>query len=401
MPVTKNNPRKLASGRWQYRYIKPDGSEGSVTKPEQAEAKRAGQKLEQQVDTGEWIDPRLGETPFGEVWPRYLRSKKKLKDRTRDEYDRDHRHWCARPLSEERPFNRPIDDMPIKRIDAELILDLVDLMEDRGLSSSRIHNVCVQIRAAVRFAVDKDWLAKDPLKGLELPNVETDERRPLDHDEVDRLIAAALEVDRGGRWAADVVTGLVETGMRFGEMSGLRVDAVTLNPDAYADPNADHIGDIRVFRQATKAGDTDDSTKRRKFVLIPVSRRLYPVLERCVAGKTPDALVFTRPDGGRVWNTGFHPIFKAMLTVAHIDQRVRLHDLRHTFGTNMANTPGVPLHWVAELMGHTSINTTKRYVHTTPEHLASAMARGERHRQEQAERARERGGNTIAEVVQL
>lgn len=41
---------------------------------------------------------------------------------------------------------------------------------------------------------------------------------------------------------------------------------------------------------------------------------------------------------------------------------IRIHDLRHTFGTRLAEA-GEPLHRIAELMGHADIRTTQRYVH--------------------------------------
>ncbi len=43
-------------------------------------------------------------------------------------------------------------------------------------------------------------------------------------------------------------------------------------------------------------------------------------------------------------------------------QNFRFHDLRHTFGTCLAEK-GVPIHQIAELMGHADIRTTMKYVH--------------------------------------
>lgn len=43
-------------------------------------------------------------------------------------------------------------------------------------------------------------------------------------------------------------------------------------------------------------------------------------------------------------------------------QNFRFHDLRHTFGTRLAEK-GVPIHQIAELMGHSDIRTTMKYVH--------------------------------------
>jgi integrase/recombinase XerD len=47
------------------------------------------------------------------------------------------------------------------------------------------------------------------------------------------------------------------------------------------------------------------------------------------------------------------------------------HDLRHRFGYPMAQT--VPLHRLAQLMGHDSLDTTLRYVRGTQQDLQQAV----------------------------
>jgi integrase len=47
------------------------------------------------------------------------------------------------------------------------------------------------------------------------------------------------------------------------------------------------------------------------------------------------------------------------------------HDLRHRFGYRMART--VPIHRLAQLMGHDSLDTTLRYVHGTQQDLQQAV----------------------------
>jgi len=47
------------------------------------------------------------------------------------------------------------------------------------------------------------------------------------------------------------------------------------------------------------------------------------------------------------------------------------HDLRHRFGYMLAQT--VPLHRLAQLMGHDSLDTTAMYVHGTLQDLQQAV----------------------------
>ena len=52
--------------------------------------------------------------------------------------------------------------------------------------------------------------------------------------------------------------------------------------------------------------------------------------------------------------------------------RFPLYDFRHTFGSRMAMA-GVDLMTLRELVGHSSITTTQRYCHPTPEHKRDAV----------------------------
>jgi integrase len=52
---------------------------------------------------------------------------------------------------------------------------------------------------------------------------------------------------------------------------------------------------------------------------------------------------------------------------------LNFHDLRHTFGTRLANA-GVDIVEIAELMGQQSILTTRRYTYATDEGKRTAIA---------------------------
>lgn len=61
--------------------------------------------------------------------------------------------------------------------------------------------------------------------------------------------------------------------------------------------------------------------------------------------------------------------------IAPIDEKgekLVFHSLRHTFCSTLANT-GAELHEIAKLAGHTSLQTTMRYTHTSPERLVSVV----------------------------
>lgn len=62
-------------------------------------------------------------------------------------------------------------------------------------------------------------------------------------------------------------------------------------------------------------------------------------------------------------------------------QRFRIYDLRHTYATRQVEC-GTDIATLQELLGHSKIEMTKRYVHPSNDHKAEAMRRMENARLE-------------------
>jgi len=94
------------------------------------------------------------------------------------------------------------------------------------------------------------------------------------------------------------------------------------------------------------------------------------------------AFVFPRRgDSDRPLTTVRKAHYKA-LRAANIKPAFRLYDFRHTFGSRSAMA-GVDLPTLKELMGHSDISTTMRYVHPTPKHKQEAVRKLERYNRDQ------------------
>ncbi len=141
----------------------------------------------------------------------------------------------------------------------------------------------------------------------------------------------------------DVARLILETGMRPGEIFALK---------------GEHVGDDFVLVAEGKT--------RYARRTIPLTPRGREILHRR-KGSSGGYLFPHRIKQAPMVCVRSH---KRLVTKLKLD--FRLYDFRHTFGSRAAMA-GVDLATLKELMGHSSITTTMRYVHPTPEHKKEAM----------------------------
>jgi len=114
--------------------------------------------------------------------------------------------------------------------------------------------------------------------------------------------------------------------------------------------------------------DTPKSHKVRSVPLIDQAARAMDGLSRREHFTGDDDRVFVNDVGGVIATDLLRKRFKAALDAAGLKQ-LRLHDLRHTFGTLAVQA--FPLSDVKAYMGHANIETTMIYVHHVPQHDAA------------------------------
>jgi integrase len=164
--------------------------------------------------------------------------------------------------------------------------------------------------------------------------------------ELARLLAACRDSASADLYPA-VVLALC-TGARRGEVLGL----------GWADLDLDHA--TATFRK----------TKNRSVRTLELPEEAVAVL-RARGRRLDTALLFPSPkDAARpvdlrsAWHTA---LARAGIT------DFRWHDLRHTAASYLAMS-GLPLHEIAAVLGHKSLQMTQRYAHLAPAHVARAAA---------------------------
>jgi integrase len=226
-------------------------------------------------------------------------------------------------------------------------------MQDRGLSARTVQYTHAVLHRALKQAVRWSMIPRNVCEGVDVPQVRREEMRPLNAEQARRLLRSAS----GERLEAFYVLA-VHTGMRPGELLGLRWEDVTLS---------DEGGTLQLNRALSDGELATPKTKgsRRRIRLSAGSakalkahrrRQLEEMMHK--SGLWQDyGLVFPSSVGTPLSHRNVVRSFKALLKRADLPSSVRLYDLRHTCATLLLSRNVHPK-YVQELLGHASISQT-------------------------------------------
>lgn len=217
----------------------------------------------------------------------------------------------------------------------------------KPLSSKSIANAHGLLSAALRGAVDARIITENPCAGLRLPQGVKHEHRILTHEEFGRLHEALPE-----HWRPLVVT-LVGTGMRWGEVTALRVSDV--------DVVAQRIHVRQAWKQAPGGGrviGTPKTPKSIRTIQLDPQQVVLDAIKPLLAGKKRTDYVFQTTTGKTPWSATFlADVWQPAIRRAGLDPEPRVHDLRHT-AVAWAIAANVQLPTIQARLGHEKITTT-------------------------------------------
>jgi integrase len=218
---------------------------------------------------------------------------------------------------------------------------VVSKTKEKSRSVGAVNRELRLLSRIFKLAVDGGDVAENPCKKVSILRGALGRTRYLLPGEEGRLMAV---LDDQRSRLKDMVILVINTGLRVGEILGLRPEHIDFHRDV-------------LYAKVTK---TDED---REVPLNAVSQELLIKLMSKARGRG-DEYILTNPKTGTRYTT----VKTAWLNAcrkAHLSD-LRFHDLRHTFGTRAADA-GVPLNAIRDVMGHKSIAMTERYAHATNE----------------------------------
>ena len=258
-----------------------------------------------------------------------------------------HRVWHGKHLTEStNKVMRFCDyaDFGTRSIDSFVPEDMYlfsDHLLETGVCKNTVNHYFAAVSSLLKYAHDMRVIEQFQIPRIKWHKVKSGRPRFMSKDELHALNEFFLGHENS--WMADFATLAVQTGMRLGEI-------LKITPgDYHMNANGKHVVDLK---------DTKNGDDRRVFL----NRNAY------------DALCNLDFEPGKYYShRKFYDTWgEARRRIAPGDKLFVFHCLRHTTATALASA-----HYntaiIAQILGHRSLATTARYIHTEEKTVENAM----------------------------
>lgn len=218
------------------------------------------------------------------------------------------------------------------------------LQEKLHLKPNSVNRSLVSLKRYFAWLLSAGQIRHDPAKVVKLVGEESVSPRHLNDQEEQALVAAVTE--KGDVRDRAIIILMLHTGLRAREVCTITRSQIRLGK---------------------RSGTLIVQGKHNKYREIPLNATARaalvaydPSLLKPSCDSTP--LFLSEKRHTQLTERGLGYLIKKYAERAHISD-VSPHDLRHRFGYRMAKV--VPLHRLAQIMGHDSLDTTMMYVRAT------------------------------------
>jgi len=215
------------------------------------------------------------------------------------------------------------------------------------------------LRSVCAWLVDTDKLPSNPCDGVPTPKVSKTAAQKFSHSELRDMFSIAENETATTVRDRCILMLFYATGMRREEMANLTIHRITL---------AHRTGRVHVIGKGAK--------QRVIPFEGPIVGELtkWLVVRQMYAADSEDSFFISfhgnrhQPSGGRMGIRGMHDVIKRVSKRVGLKGDVFLHKLRSTYATELYDH-GIGVQEIALLMGHSSIETTMRYIAISERHL--------------------------------
>lgn len=331
---------KTARGGWRVRVKYRGVVVADRTFERKGDAVRWESEQKRLLTSGEFVSPAAGRITVGELADEYRDARKGQVSVRAWESDESALRVHVVPAWGRLPISA-VSPVQVERL-------LTDLAVSRSVRTAA--RVRTTVRGFFGYAVRTRRLQVSPAASVPLPRPDSTGGKVTEIDPfsvAELLEVVAQQREFAGRYA-DVTLVLALTGVRLGELRGLRVrDVVDVPYPALvvkrSVPQSGRTGAV-IERSTTKAG---------RSRVVPLTDRVRPVVESWAAGREPADLLFPAPGGGFLHAQNWRRSVRWEQTA----RGRRPHDLRHT-AASLWIAAGVDIKTVSAWLGHSTAKLT-------------------------------------------
>lgn len=322
---------KLPSGKWRSRIKVGKRVIATRTFLDKADAVEWDYVQKRLLDNHKWVDPKSTRKPIDKLVSQFvLHRKLRVSPQT---------HATEESLLRLH-FVRAFGPRPLVHVQA---FEILDLLVDTMARTSR--PTAIRLRGVLilfyDYAISLRLLTDNHPRNLKMPRGR--DQHPYRNRQIRNLDAILTTLQGINPGYADIVEFLSLTGLRWGELKGLRVSNVVSEPRP------------SVLVSSSKSdGFAEKRPKNGRTRRVPLSKRGFELAKRYQLGKKQTDRLFTSARGGELNGSNFR---KALCWDDTVPGH-RIHDLRHTAGTNWI-VRGIHIEVVSRWLGHSSTRVTQ------------------------------------------
>lgn len=231
------------------------------------------------------------------------------------------------------------EDIPFNQLEYSFIEDYdLYLKTEQHMATGSVLQHIVFLRKLVKRAMNKGIIARNPFFGF-IPDQPKGKHKWLSGEEVEKIMTTHIDKP-GVAFVRDMFIFGVFTGLAYIDIKNLRKEQIL----------------------SDSAGNQWISIKRQKTN----TESIVPLLDipkeiiRKYEGTGEDGKVFKMFSMSVVCE-----YMKEIVKLCKLDKKLTFHMSRHSFGTTVCLSQGIPIETLSQMMGHRNIRTTQIYAEIT------------------------------------
>ena len=268
---------------------------------------------------------------------------------------------------------RYLGKKPIKDIKPRDIVEYIDGCYKRGMHFESVNLKFGEIRRVFRYAEMMDYVESNPVDKVLPPRKKKEMKKQpffMSLEQLEDILNAADSCNDRFRMA---IYTLAYTGMRIGELSGLKWEDIDIKNKSIHVCRGAHIISGEIVEHPTKNGE-DRYIPIFSDRFLKALEEYQNIKEKANEAKPSDYFIIRRY-GGIIDSSWFSDNMNYLKTrCPSVPRELHAHSFRHTFASIMISKRGINPVIIAQILGHKTIDITLfTYNHTKYEDVKEIM----------------------------